>query len=113
MIKPNPKLSNLIQQYHVTQYTFFDEFLNEINGISPHTVALSLFCDHQENFITKNTGKEARPHLPPSLRNLYHSENIKLDEIELDFLAIKSINDIKESCTESSRSYVEEALPVT
>ena len=43
------------------------------------------------------------------MRNLYHS----VDEIEFDFLAIKSINDIKESCTESSRSYVEEALSVT
>lgn len=64
----NDKAKAKVKQSHLTtprdpiHLDFFDEFLNEINGTSPHTVALSLFCDHQENFVTKNTGKEARPH---------------------------------------------------
>ena len=64
----NDKAKAKVKQSHLTtprdpiHLDFFDEFLNEINGTSPHTVPLSLFCDHQENFVTKNTGKEARPH---------------------------------------------------
>ena len=86
----------------------FEQFLSEIQETSPDTVALSLFGAHQENFIIKTPGKEARPHLPSSLRLLYDSKHSELDEDEYAFLAMRTINKIKESNILSAIAYVEE-----
>ncbi|XP_066924725.1 uncharacterized protein [Clytia hemisphaerica] len=85
----------------------FEEFLVNLKGTAPETVALSLFGEHQDNFVIENT-QETRPHLPPSLRLLFKEKNIELNEEEYLDLAMSTMNNLKSVSLESIL-YVEES----
>ena len=71
--KAKAKLKSPIQSTPLqpVDLDFFDQFLNDIKNTSPETVALSLFSDHQDNFVIENPGKDPRPHLLYKENSMY------------------------------------------
>ena len=88
----------------------FESFLNELNEVAPKTVCLSLFADHQKNFIHVSKPKPGTRvmKLPASFRSFFSETNSSLDSEQYKVLKNNTIKAIQE-CSNEAYAYVEEA----